>query len=247
MHRFLIVFCLALLSACGSRMPLVERLDADELFARGVERMEARRWDAAIEAFERFSFRFPGHPLQQEARFRLAESYFGKREHLTAATEYIRFAIDYPNSQWSDHARFGACRAYHQLAPPPVLDQQYTFAAIEHCGTMAEYYPESQFAPRAREIVVEMTNRLAEKEFNAAEHYLRRRAYDSAIMYYAEVIAAFPATPSAPRALLRLVEVYDRLGWEAEEAAARQRLLRDYPTSAEAREIAQRQAVTGPP
>ena len=246
MSRIFAVLLAVVLGACGARIPIVERLEADELYARAVERLEARRWDDAVEAFERFVYRFPGDPRQQQARFRLAEAYFGKREYLTAGVEYTRFAGDYPNSEWSDDARFGACRAYFELAPRPSLDQQYTESAIEHCRTMAEYYPESEFAPRARELVAELTNRLALKHFEMAEHYFRRRAYDSALMGYNDVLAFFPGTPAAPRALLRMVEVYDRLGYAEEQEETRARLLREYPSSEEARQV-QQQAVAGRP
>jgi outer membrane protein assembly factor BamD len=227
-------------------MPLVERLDADDLYLHAMERLEARRWDSAVEALERFVFRFPGDARQQEARFRLAEAYFGKREFLTAGVEFTRFASDFPNSSRADDARFGACRSYYELAPRPALDQQYTESAIEHCRTMAEYFPESEFAPRAREMAAELVDRLAVKQFEIAEHYFRRRAFDSALMGYNDVLAYFPGSSMAPRALLRMVEVYDRLGYEDEQEATRQRLLRDYPASAEARQV-QQQAVAGRP
>jgi len=247
MLRILALVGVLAAGGCAARTPLVERLEADELFAHAMERLEARRWDAAVEALERFAFRFPGDPRQPEARFRLGEAYLGKREHLTAAVEFTRFAAEHPNSPLADNARFGACQAYYRLSPPAPLDQQYTEAAIEHCESMAAYYPESEFAPRAREKATELTNRLATKQFNVAEHYFRRRAFDSALMAYNDVLVFFPGTPSAPRALLRMVEVYERLGYDAEEAAARQRLLRDYPGSAEARQVQQQQAAGARP
>jgi outer membrane protein assembly factor BamD len=246
MARVFAVLLAVFVGACAARIPLVDRLEADELYTHAMERFESRRWDNAVEAFERFVFRFPGDPRHQDARYRLAEAYFNKREFLTAGVEYTRFAGDFPNSQLADDARFGACRAYAELSPRPPLDQQYTEAAIEHCRTMVDYYPESEFAPRAREIVSQMTDRLAIKHFEMAEHYFRRRAYDSALMGYSDVLAFFPGTPTAPRALLRMVEVYDRLGYEQEQEETRQRLLREYPASVEARLVQQR-AVAGRP
>jgi outer membrane protein assembly factor BamD len=244
MLRTIALISLIAVSACSARVPLADRLEAEELFQHAMERIEARRWDAAVEALEAFVFRFPGHTRHQEARFRLAEAFLGSREYLTAGVEFTRFAAQYPNSPWVAEARFGACRAYYELAPPAPLDQQYTEAAIDHCDTMAQYYPDSEYAPRAREIVSELTNRLALKQFNAAEHYFRRRAYDSALMGYNDVLEFYPGTAAAPRALLRMIEVYARLGYEPEQEAARQRLLREYPTSTEARQ-AQQQAVAG--
>jgi outer membrane protein assembly factor BamD len=246
MLRAFVLFLFVALAGCGSRVPLADRLDADALFAHGIDRLEARRWAEATEAFERFVFRFPGHARQQEARFRLAEAYFGRREFLTAANEYLRLALEHPTHPLADEAMFGVCRSYARLSPRVQLDQQYTEAAIEHCEALASYYPESPHAPAAREIVAEMREKLALKQLLIGEHYFRRRAFDSAILSFNDVLERYPGTEAAPRSLLRLYEVYERLGYEQEQTQTRQRLLRDYPGSAEAREIQQR-AVAGRP
>jgi outer membrane protein assembly factor BamD len=110
----LIVLLLAT-SACGPRGPRLEQLDAEALYAHAMQQYEARRWGPAAEAFERFIFVFPGHPLQQDARFHLAETHYERREFLTAATVFIRLASDFPAGPLAPEARFRACAAYERL------------------------------------------------------------------------------------------------------------------------------------
>jgi outer membrane protein assembly factor BamD len=86
--------------------------------------------------------------------------------------------------------------------------------------------------------VTELRGRLAEKQYQNGFFYYRRGLYDASVVYFNDVLSSFPDTPAAPRALLRLVEVYGRLGYREEEAAARQRLLRDYAQSTEAASLA---------
>jgi outer membrane protein assembly factor BamD len=43
--------------------------------------------------------------------------------------------------------------------------------------------------------------------------YFRRRAYDSAIIYFKDVIATYPGTSSVPDALMRLVDSYRVIGY----------------------------------
>src|SRR5690606_20349610 len=83
--------CLAILAGvlaagCASRGPTVDRLGPDELFERGMASFEAKRWTDAIRAFDRLILESPSHPRIQEARFRLAEAYFMRKEYLTAAS-----------------------------------------------------------------------------------------------------------------------------------------------------------------
>jgi outer membrane protein assembly factor BamD len=225
------------LGGCASRGPAFGSMDGDALFQYGMERLAERRWGDAAEAFQQMLLAYSNHPRSQEARFRLGEAYQGRREWITAATEFNRLATEFPAGAWADDARFQTCRSYSRLAPRPQLDQEYTRVAIEHCRSLLAYYPDSDYAPESRELIAVMTERLAEKEYLTGEHYFNRRAFDSAVIYYQGLVADYPASPWAPRALLRLVQTFERLGYDQEAGAARNRLLTEYPGSAEARQV----------
>ena len=225
------------MTACASRGPALETLDQEALFQHGMERLQDRDWSGAISTFERFTLTFPGHPRVAEARFRIGQAYAGRGEHVTAAMEFNRLANDFPAGPWADDARFEVCRSYYELSPAPPRDQTYTVTGIDHCRSLLLYYPESEYVPRTEEMMQELVGKLAEKEFDNAEYYFRRRAYHSANIYYEAVATDYPETSWAPRALLRLHESFTRLGYEQEAAAARERLLRDYPASPEAQQI----------
>lgn len=247
LRHLLLILPLAagLLAACGSRGARLDHFDEEGLFAHGMTLLDARRWPQAAEVFERFILVYPTHPRVQEARFRLGETYQGRREWVTAAAEFNRLASEYPQGQWADDARFQVCRSYHQLAPRPQLDQEYTRSAVDHCQALLTFYPQSEYVPRAQEIIAELVNRLAHKEFITAEDYFRRRAFDSAIIYYDIVATDYPTSEWAPRALLRMVHSYERLGYDPEARAARDRLLRQFPNSPEAQQIREVTARSG--
>ncbi len=225
-------------AACASSgTSRLEGLDADALYQVGHEAMRAEDWDDAIVAFERFTFQFPTHPRVQEARYRLGEARMQEEEYITAANEFSRLASDFPAGPWADDARFKVCEAYYELSPHPQLDQEYTIGALDHCQSLISYYPDSEYVPRAREMYQDLTNKLAVKRYETGEFYRKRGALDSAIIYYESTIELYPTSPTAPRALLRLVEAYTEIGYTAEADAARERLLSEFPDTAEARQI----------
>jgi outer membrane protein assembly factor BamD len=236
-----LLFLVLIAAACAARGPRLDTLTADQLFERGMNALNARKWSVAIESFERFTLQFPTSPRAQEARYRLGEAFYGKKEFISSATEFSRLASDFPAGEFADDARFRVCDSYARLAPKPQLDPQYTRAAFDHCQAFEQLYPNSEFVPRAQQLALQMMNRLADKEYRAAEHYYKRRAYDSAIMYYELTLRAYPASTSAPRSLLRLFQTYSTLGYKEEADAAKARLLKDYPESEAAREV---QAIT---
>jgi outer membrane protein assembly factor BamD len=129
------------------------------------------------------------------------------------------------------------CDSYARLAPKAQLDQQFTQAAYDHCLALEQSYPNSEYVPRSRDVAQEMMNRLAAKVYGTGEHYYKRGAIDSAIMYYELTLQEYPASSVAPRSLLRLFQAYTSLGYKEEADAARARLLKDYPNSEAAREV----------
>jgi outer membrane protein assembly factor BamD len=228
---------LCLTAGCLGRGPNTARMEPDDLFQHAMSAYQNRKWTQAAEAFERFTLQFPTNPRAEEARYRLADSYFGKKEYITAATEFARLASDFPAGNWADDARFKVCESYVKLSPKAQLDQQYTQAAFDHCQSLEAFYPNSEHIPKAQQYSAEMASRLAEKQFRAGEHYFKRGAVDPAIIYYEEILKAYPATPFAPRALLRMFQAYTTLGYKEEADAAKARLLKDYPESTEAKGV----------
>lgn len=228
---------LVALAACGPKTPPLTELTAEQLWTRGIDAYNDEDWNDAIRFFDRFALVGGTDPRAYQARYYSAQAHFEREEYVTAAADFARLATDLGRTDQADDARFGACRAYEELSPGPQLDQEYTRAAIDHCGALVEYFPASEFAADAAGIVDRMWDKLAEKVYTSGDWYRRRRAYDSALLYFEDVVEQYPQTRWAPRALLRMVEIYGILEWDEEQEETRARLLRDYPQSEAARSI----------
>jgi outer membrane protein assembly factor BamD len=235
MTRFLALCLLAL--GCSSNSTRLQTFTADDLLLYAEERAAAGKWNDAARAYEQFVFQFPTHARYQETRFRLGDVYFNKKEYLTAAAEYARLADDFPSGELADDARWRVCESYTRLAPRPELDQEYTRTAIQHCQSLIALYPQSEFVDRARAALSSLDNKLAEKLFQQGDYYFKRNAFDSAIQSFEEVLQTYPTTTAAPKALLRLYEAYVKIGYTEEATQAKERLLRDFPESPEARRV----------
>lgn len=227
------------LAGCGAKKQTQQQTTPEALFEKALAALHGRHWTDAQELFDQFTLQFPTHPRVQEARFRLGEAYYGKKEYITAANEFSRLANDYPAGPYADDSRFKVCESYYKLSPKSELDQQYTKAAIDHCQSLITYYPSSDFVARAQEMLTELRTKLAAKMYDSGEFYFKRNAYDSAVIYYEIALRDYPDTSIAPRALMRLYETYKILNYKDEMEAARQRLLKDYPTSSEAKQLQQ--------
>jgi outer membrane protein assembly factor BamD (BamD/ComL family) len=62
--------------------------------------------------------------------------------------------------------------------------------------------------------VRELEEKFAIKQYKAAIYYLRYKAFDSAALYLRQLVADYPRTSVAPDAVVKLIEIYRRLGYE---------------------------------
>jgi outer membrane protein assembly factor BamD len=213
-------------------------LTIESAYAQGMEAYNAGRYRRAAELLGQFVPNATGDPRLKGALMALGRSNLEIRDYVTATAQFLRVATEFARDPEATDARFGLCDAYHRLSPRPQLDPEYTHAAITYCESFASIYPGTPQAAQATAWVAEMRGKLAEKQYENGFFYFRRGLYDAAVVYFNDVLTQFPETQWAPTSLLRLVEAYGRMGYREEEAAARERLLRDFAQSPEARNLA---------
>lgn len=226
----------AVLGGCRSAPPY-QGLSGDELFALAEERFAQGDWDETVRALERLLFAEPTFPRIVEARLRLAEAYYNKGDYLTAVSEYTRILDRHPGHELAPRAALGVCRSYAALSPHVQRDQTYTVQAVNACENVASDYAGRPEAQEASEIRDRMVEKLAEKIYIGGEFYFTRKLYDSAIIYFEDVIEAYPRSRAAAKAMLRLYEANRAIGWNDVAEQWKERLLREFPESPEARRL----------
>jgi outer membrane assembly lipoprotein YfiO len=102
---------------------------------------------------------------------------------------------------------------------------------------MVELYPDSPLAPQAEKGIQHMLEWLAAKDYLVGVHYVRRKAPDSAILYFKDVIKNYPETEHARESYLRLVEVYRSINYRDDARDACTTLHQKYPGDREVRSL----------
>lgn len=194
----------------------------------------ARHWDNAIQAFERLTLELPARDtLLPRSYWYLATAHARKDEHLLAAQGFARLNQTFPDDTLADDAMLAEAREYASLWRKPALDAQYGQTALVTYRSMLELYPDSPLAPQAQRGAEKMLEWLATKDYLTGMHYARRKAPDSAILYFRDVVENYPETARARDAYLRLVEVYRSINYRDDARDTCATLRQKYPSDRE--------------
>ena len=239
-----------LIAACGGNAPAdppgpqrapgatsLSSAALDTLWAEANERFRTEDWDDAQALLDRFVLEAPVNDARRiEARMMVGEVAFARGNRLEAAREFRRVSDETPTHPLAPRALLRVGDAHAALWRRPELDPTYGQSALATYQELLNRYPDSEVAAQAREKIARLNDWFAEKAFKAARYYLRLKAYDSAIIYLRDLLAAYPQSAIAPQALLRLIGAYRELGYLEDVRETCEYLRRFHPDTPEADE-----------
>ena len=235
---------IALLAGCSPAMPPEDATPRGR-FDWSVDRYERGKYHDAIRGFRDHLLREPLHPTADSSRLLLAESYLETDQELLAANEFRQLATSRPNSPMADDAQLGVCRAFWTVSPDLPRDQEFTEKTIEECTRLIEFFPRSPLVGEARELVAQARQKMAAKELRVGKYYFDRGFFESAIIYFENILQTYPEADVIPETLFVLHDSYDRVGFRAEAELVQQRLLELFPDSPQALKLQEAQGDEG--
>ncbi len=181
----------------------------DKLYQVAMAEYNAGRYDNAAKAFEKLTLDLPARDRRLPLSFYyLAASQSKLGENLLAAATYNRLIDAFPQDTLVDDALYLSGRAYQKEWRHPELDATYGNNAVTAYQSLLASYPDSPLAAPARKELAKLDEWLAEKDYTTGYLYLKRKAFDSAILYFKDVIRLHPNAPKTREAYLRLLEAY---------------------------------------
>ena len=240
----MLVALLLAAAACHPDFQITQYPTNEALYRAATTEFGAGRWDNAVLAYEKLTTDLPARDtLLPRAYWFLARAHDERGEHILAATSYSRLVESFPDDTLSDDAALAAARAYWKMWRKPALDPTYGETALATYNTLLGLYPASPLIPTAKKELADLEDQFAQKNYLSGMYYLRRKAYDSAIIYFKDILTKYPTAPTARSAQLRLVESYKAIHYRDDAADACAGLRRSFPDDAEVRETCEGVAV----
>ena len=110
-------------------------------------------------------------------------------------------------------------------------DQKAAKESFEAFKELISRFPQSRYAPDAKERMSYIVNSLAEYEVHVARYYFDRGAYVAAVNRAQLAIADHQGTPAVEEAMFILVKSYEALGMTQLRDDSRRVLQANYPQS----------------
>lgn len=202
----------------------------DSLWQVGQREFNDGHWGDARKVFDRVGTGLPAtDPRYSRLRFFQGEIELAQGNELDAVRIFRRIADETPQDSLAPDALLRAGDAYSSLWRRPELDPTYGQTAMGVYQEVMARYPNSMAAKRAQLGIDELNQQFAFKEYRNALFYYKFKAYESAILMLRSLIAQYPRSDVVPDALERLVESYQKLGYQEDLREACEYIARFHP------------------
>ena len=181
---------------------------AEKLYEFGQRHMEKKDWLQALEAFRMLTLNYPGSDLVDESLYYLGQAHEKINEYPVAVVTYKRLLRDFPQSPYADKAQYQLASSLFEQSSPVQLTQDKTFEAIRELQIFLDEYADSELAPKANELRQRCYDKIAEKDYKTGHLYLRMRDWESARLYFGEMIEEFPTSNWASVAQYEIAASY---------------------------------------
>ena len=215
--------------------------DDDELIADSGEQQmyrEAQRhlknenFSLAVRSLQGLESRYPFGQYAEQTQLELIYAHYSAYEFAAANEAADRFIRLHPRHPSVDYAYYMKGLAAYDIEPgffSRFIPSDDTKRDVSHIQTaFAEFaqllarFPDSAYAPDARQRMVHMRNMLARNEIHVANYYFRRGAYMAALNRGKYVVEHMQQTPSVADGLAIMGQAYLLLGLDdlAEDSIA---------------------------
>jgi outer membrane protein assembly factor BamD len=221
--RLLIVLCAAAIATgCSSRKDDELLSDAQQYYDKGSRALQKGDYQTSIVHYETLEARYPFSKQARQAQLDLIFAYYSNREPesvIDAARQFERENPSHPRVDYAIYMRgmalfSGEKSAFHRffnidLSMRPPKDARDSYSAF---AELIRRFPDSRYAPDARQRMLFLRNRVAQHENHIARYYYDRGAYAAALSRANYALKVFDGAPTTSDSLTIMVDSYRKLG-----------------------------------
>jgi outer membrane protein assembly factor BamD len=207
------------------------------LFDRAIKNIEHGDYEAARLTLNTLINTYDTSEYLAKAKLAIADSWYregGAHGFAQAEAEYKDFILFYPNMEESAESQYKVCQIHYRQMEKADRDEAQAQRAEDECRQVMVQFPNSRFTDQARQMLRNVQEVLADKEFRTGDFYQNKGSFPAAAGRFAFVAQQYPLYSAADEALWNLATDYKHMGdrFEDKEVVALTSIVKDYPLSA---------------
>jgi outer membrane protein assembly factor BamD len=215
------------------------------LFDRAIHNIEHGDYEAARLTLNTLINTYDTSEFLAKAKLAIADSWFregGAHGFAQAEAEYKDFILFYPNMEEAAESQFKICNIHYKQMDKADRDDAQGQRAEDECRQVMVQFPNSKFTDQAKQMLRNVQEVLADKEFLTGSFYQNKGSFPAAAGRFSFVAQQYPLYSGADEALWNLSTDYKHMGdrFEDREAVALTSLVKDYPLSSHVTEAKER-------
>jgi outer membrane protein assembly factor BamD len=158
----------------------------------GIKQLKKKKYDDAIESFERVRDRYPYSEQALLAQIKVADAYFYKKKYDEALQAYKEFEKLHPTNKAVPYCVFRQGLCYYRQRTTIDRDQTFTTKAMDEFRRLKKKYPNCEYIPKADKNIAQCRRDLGEHEYYIAEFYYKTKRYQAALERFQTVAQEYP-------------------------------------------------------
>ncbi len=183
---------LMLLAGCGSGRSANAPRTVDDVWAEAKKAYDNGEWLEAQAKLDVIKLQYPASQYADDAQYYLAEISFERGEYIMAAFNYSMVRKSYPSSEFVRPSMYKTAVCYDKMSLPADRDQENTRKAIQAYSDYGAMFMSDSLALESAKRLRVLRDRLAERHWLIAEHYLNTQVRRSALIHFDAIIDEFP-------------------------------------------------------
>lgn len=193
--------------SCSSSDASSAKKSVDDIYAAGKKSFDDGNYLDAQAQFDVIKLQYPASQYADDAQYFTAEINFERGEFIMAAFNYNQVRRSYPSSEYVRESMFKAAQCYEKIALPADRDQENTRKAIQAYTDFQALFVRDSLSLEASKHIRELRDRLAERFWLIADHYLLTISRKAAMIQLDAIIDEYPDTKWLEPALVKKIEL----------------------------------------
>lgn len=200
----------------------VARLNAAQMYQSAREAMNSSDYTTALQLYDRLDALFPFTEYATQGKLESIYAHYRAFSPELALSAADRFLRAHPRHEHLDYVLYLRGLVNFDRGATDILDALNIDAtsrdpinarrAFDDFGRLVRRFPDSRYAPDARQRMVYLRERIARHEISIARFYESRRAWVATSRRALDIVSKYQGTAVMPEALSLLEKSYTELG-----------------------------------